>query len=418
MNPQEVNIRLHPDGAATISKVDYIDLNPKKTIEEEYAVVKDRSAIQAFVFDREIFKSTAEAETWALQNGHGKVVVCDPVSVEKQGDPYAICTATLGETGTERWRRCVEHLGGTCGKSRSTKSEDAPFVMPWLSKLRDRSDFVEGSLSARLIAKGVNAILGLPLPAKKSEAEIEWEEKSADLLPAVGVDLPFVIHGRDGVQKIRLGTDKFNGWIGFSVARGAPDGTLDGPASVGETGPTWWIEESVDGYEVLDKGTWRLESSDPSSMIFRLDGSSHKGVYSLARSSGGWRARGPRSTTYSVVKQASEQRYTLGVAYPANKIDAHGDTMTAIEVEAAAWGFMQKIRSGAAGAGVMHQEGTDGAGEVVESYIYRGPDWTVDGQTVHSGDWLLGVVWDEKVWSDIKNGVFKGYSIQGWALKT
>jgi len=117
---------------------------------------------------------------------------------------------------------------------------------------------------------------------------------------------------------------------------------------------------------------------------------------------------------YKVVKAEDEQRYTLGVAYPANEVDSHGDFTDEVELERAAWAYMAKGRS----AGVDHADGTDWAGVPVESYIWRGPDWTDDDGNLiaKSGDWLLGVVWGEDAWDRIKKDELTGYSIQGTAL--
>jgi hypothetical protein len=121
-----------------------------------------------------------------------------------------------------------------------------------------------------------------------------------------------------------------------------------------------------------------------------------------------------------VFKSVTEQRYTLGVAYPANKADvgkaADGfqDFVGPDVLEKAAWSFMRK----GAKVGLDHREGTDGAGEVVESYIYRGPDWPQDnGYVVKAGDWLLGVCWPPRAWTDIKSGIRNGYSPQGGARR-
>jgi len=123
--------------------------------------------------------------------------------------------------------------------------------------------------------------------------------------------------------------------------------------------------------------------------------------------------------TYRVVKATAEQQYTLGVAYPVDEVDSHGDYTDAVELEKAAWDFMASGQVLKAGAGTDHAEGTDLAGTPVESYIYRGPDWIAeDGETViaKSGDWMLGVVWDDAAWERIKSGELTGYSIQGMAV--
>lgn len=125
-----------------------------------------------------------------------------------------------------------------------------------------------------------------------------------------------------------------------------------------------------------------------------------------------------------VVKSADEKRYTLTVAYPCNKADiskardGFRDYAGADAVEQAAWNYMTKSRN----IGAYHADGTDGAGEVVESYIYRGPDWTVEAadgssQVIKSGDWLLGVRWSPDTWEAIKRGDIGGVSPQGKAMR-
>ena len=125
-----------------------------------------------------------------------------------------------------------------------------------------------------------------------------------------------------------------------------------------------------------------------------------------------------------LVKSQPERRYTLHVAYPANKpdlgvaADGFRDFAGTQAVEDAAWNYMLKSRS----VGLWHQQGTDGSGDVVESYVYRGPDWTLtaaDGttQTIKSGDWLLGIVWTPESWDLVKSGQIRGVSMQGSAVR-
>lgn len=106
--------------------------------------------------------------------------------------------------------------------------------------------------------------------------------------------------------------------------------------------------------------------------------------------------------------------YSLGVAYPADRTDGHGDFMKANTVRETAWGFIAK----GAKVGLMHADGTEGHGQVAESYIYQGPDWATAGadgnqQVIKAGDWLVGVLWDAPTWRLIKTGRFTGWSIQG-----
>lgn len=116
-----------------------------------------------------------------------------------------------------------------------------------------------------------------------------------------------------------------------------------------------------------------------------------------------------------------EQRYVLGVAYqsgpdPMIKRGADGgrDFFSAEELEKAAWGFLQK----GAAVGLFHADGTEGAATVVESYIYRGPDWPLDnGVVVKSGDWLVGAILSERAWQLYKSGQITGWSPQGAARR-
>ncbi|MCS7296113.1 MAG: XkdF-like putative serine protease domain-containing protein, partial [Dehalococcoidia bacterium] len=117
---------------------------------------------------------------------------------------------------------------------------------------------------------------------------------------------------------------------------------------------------------------------------------------------------------HKFLRSVPEKRYTLSVAYPLREADAHGDAVASLdEMERMAWEYLTHSRR----IGVEHEDGTDGAGTVVESYIYRGPRWEVNGQVVEEGDWLLGVVWDEPTWERIKRGELVGLSWQGWAWR-
>lgn len=123
-----------------------------------------------------------------------------------------------------------------------------------------------------------------------------------------------------------------------------------------------------------------------------------------------------------VVKAEDERRFTLTVAYPVNKTDVavardgYQDFAKAAAIEDAAWEYLRNSPV----VGLDHEDGTDGAGHVVESYIYRGPDWVVkaaDGseQVIKAGDWLVGIQWDEQSWDDFKSGKRTGVSMQGMA---
>jgi hypothetical protein len=116
-----------------------------------------------------------------------------------------------------------------------------------------------------------------------------------------------------------------------------------------------------------------------------------------------------------VAKATGESRYVLGVAYPAHELDGHDEGMTGPTVEQTAWGY---LADGGRQIGLFHADQTVGHATVVESYVYRGPDWELtdaSGQTqvVKAGDWLLGAVFDEPAWRLVKAGRVQGWSIDG-----
>jgi hypothetical protein len=125
-----------------------------------------------------------------------------------------------------------------------------------------------------------------------------------------------------------------------------------------------------------------------------------------------------------LLKSVDERRYTLSVGYPVNMPDkakardGFRDFASATEVEKAAWGYLANSPQ----VGVYHESGTEGAGTVVESYIWPAPDWTIttpDGgeYTVTKGDWLTGIVWDEAAWAAIQAREINGTSMQGNAAR-
>lgn len=120
-----------------------------------------------------------------------------------------------------------------------------------------------------------------------------------------------------------------------------------------------------------------------------------------------------------LVKAEEERHYTLVLAYPADKADigkaadGHRDFVSKSALEDAAWNYMLKSRQ------VVPAHFTDvSAGDVVESYIYRGPDWAVkaaDGSehAISDGDWLMGIRWSPEAWAAIKQGHIRGVSPEG-----
>jgi hypothetical protein len=120
------------------------------------------------------------------------------------------------------------------------------------------------------------------------------------------------------------------------------------------------------------------------------------------------------------------QRYLLAVAYQPGVdtriekgADGHRDFFTEAELEKAAWSM---LLGGEPEVGLYHADGTVGHAKVVESYVYRGPDWTltaVDGSTqvIKSGTWLTGLLCDDIAWRMYERGEVQGVSLQGAARR-
>jgi Putative phage serine protease XkdF len=116
------------------------------------------------------------------------------------------------------------------------------------------------------------------------------------------------------------------------------------------------------------------------------------------------------------------QRYVLAIAYKAGKdprikkgADGGRDWFSAESLELAAWSYLAK---GSPQVGIGHIDGTTGAATVVESYVWRGPDWDLgDGIVVTKGDWLIGMILDERSWDLAQQGKLTGLSPQGTAKR-
>jgi hypothetical protein len=125
-----------------------------------------------------------------------------------------------------------------------------------------------------------------------------------------------------------------------------------------------------------------------------------------------------------VLKASEERRYTLGEAYPAMRADksvaqdGHRDFVSAEVLEKTAWSWMHK-----GDIGMFHRAGSEGHAVPVESYIYRGPDWTLvspvdeKAYVIKAGAWLLGTVWDDYGWQMVKAGLANGWSPEGAAKR-
>ncbi|PFK34399.1 XkdF-like putative serine protease domain-containing protein [Bacillus cereus] len=110
-----------------------------------------------------------------------------------------------------------------------------------------------------------------------------------------------------------------------------------------------------------------------------------------------------------ILKTEDEKQLVTGVVYEPDVEDSHGDTMTAEEIEKAAYTFMENYQH----IDKQHDE-IAGKGTVVENWIAKS-DMTVGEQEVKAGTWLMTVrVDDTDTWEEIKKGEVTGFSMGGF----
>lgn len=108
-------------------------------------------------------------------------------------------------------------------------------------------------------------------------------------------------------------------------------------------------------------------------------------------------------------KEEAAQQLVYGLVYEPGVEDAHGDFMTAEEIEKAAHGFMKDARN----IDKQH-DFSAGVGEVVESYIAPA-DFTLGEQEITKGSWIMVTKASDEIWEEIQKGNITGYSMAGTA---
>ncbi len=120
-----------------------------------------------------------------------------------------------------------------------------------------------------------------------------------------------------------------------------------------------------------------------------------------------------------LIKQASEERFTLAPWYIPDKYDAQNEWTDAIELQKALWDY---VKSGDRDIRLQHQKDIK-AGEWVEAMTLP-YEWTTPVQksngsngsiTYPAGTVLMGVVWEPWAWEMVKKGDITGFSIGGSA---
>lgn len=113
-------------------------------------------------------------------------------------------------------------------------------------------------------------------------------------------------------------------------------------------------------------------------------------------------------TDVRLIKQDTHEQIVYGVVYEPDVVDAHGDYMSAQDIEKAAHVFLKEFRN----IDKQH-DFTSKVGEVIESYIAPA-DFELGGQTVTKGTWMMAVEVTDDVWTGIQKGEFTGFSLAGY----
>ncbi|MDA5561960.1 XkdF-like putative serine protease domain-containing protein [Exiguobacterium sp. MMG028] len=113
-------------------------------------------------------------------------------------------------------------------------------------------------------------------------------------------------------------------------------------------------------------------------------------------------------TDVRLIKQDTHEQIVYGVVYEPDVVDAHGDYMSAQDIEKAAHVFLKEFRN----IDKQH-DFTSKVGEVIESYIAPA-DFELGGQTVTKGTWMMAVKVVDDVWTGIQKGEFTGFSLAGY----
>lgn len=111
------------------------------------------------------------------------------------------------------------------------------------------------------------------------------------------------------------------------------------------------------------------------------------------------------SKSLTIHKIDAEKRLVYGEVYAPNIVDSHGDAMLAEDIETMAHAFLShKLNDH---IDVMHDNKPVMA-TCVESFIARkdDPDFV-------EGAWVMVTkIYDDKLWAEIKKGVYSGYSME------
>jgi len=115
-----------------------------------------------------------------------------------------------------------------------------------------------------------------------------------------------------------------------------------------------------------------------------------------------------------VTKINIEDRTITSVVLEPEEADAHNDIMDDVVIKNAAYNFLAGFNMSSK-LGIMHTMFGKIGLELVESYLAP-MDFKLGDQEIKKGSWVATLrATEDKLWEDVKNGVYKGFSIGGVA---
>ena len=119
-----------------------------------------------------------------------------------------------------------------------------------------------------------------------------------------------------------------------------------------------------------------------------------------------------------IAKVDEERQLVASVVYEPGVEDAHGDAMTAAEIERSCHGFGIRYAQGRGELGTDHARKAKRL-ELVPVENFLAPvDFHLGKQLVTKGSWVMwSKVLDPDLWTGIKSGDYTGYSFEGYGRR-
>ena len=125
--------------------------------------------------------------------------------------------------------------------------------------------------------------------------------------------------------------------------------------------------------------------------------------------------------TVEMLAKNDEMRFTLGVVYSPDAVDAHGEFTTARALQDAVHNFM---KAGDLRLRLQHDTSKE-IGDIVEMFTLPAdaefklqiPEVGEKVVSVNEGTVLMGVIWEKAAWPLVKSGAIAGFSLGGRAAR-